>query len=154
MTVVPKSLLIQPVRTGIFFIRSRAAADLGNLTVRTPSLKEASTLSDSTSQGSEKLVKLLLCFFRYGHKPILLSRRITRLTHWMAGLSTRSGVPKRRGRSEYGYKVFKLSSYALLTAILRGVAASTLGSLNRRTPSFISASIFPWSITWDRLNCL
>jgi hypothetical protein len=32
--------------------------------------------------------------------------------------------------------------YDALTDILRGLAASTLGSFNLRTPSFISASIF------------
>jgi hypothetical protein len=32
--------------------------------------------------------------------------------------------------------------YDALTDILRGLAASTFGSFNLRTPSFISASIF------------
>jgi len=61
-----------------------------------------------------------------------------------------------RGSSARGRKSMVLMDgrYVALTAIFRGVAASTLGSVNRRTPSFIPASILPWSIICESVNCL
>lgn len=43
--------------------------------------------------------------------------------------------------------------YPTRTSIFRGFAASAFGSVSVRTPSFITALIFAWSICWPSRNC-